>query len=216
MDLPTEIDPPARNRIALVHHNALLREGLCRILDVDDFRVVWQGKDGPGVVDYVHRGAPDVIVLEWEAPGVDASLIAELAASPDQAPIVIMTRPDTGEDLASVMEAGAAGCISVNLSTHDFLAALRLLAQGDILVSHEMVAAVTSTADETEQLEDRLTSRELEVLRALGHGKTNQEIAEELFISPHTVKIHVRRVLAKMEFRNRQQAAAYAAAKGLL
>lgn len=79
---------------------------------------------------------------------------------------------------------------------------LRLLAQGDILISHEMVPAVTN---EPERPEARLTARETDVLRALGR-----------VLSPHTVKIHVRLVLAKMEFRNRQQAAAYAAVKGLV
>jgi DNA-binding NarL/FixJ family response regulator len=215
MNLPAESDPASKHRVALVHHNALLREGLCRVLDADDFEVVWEDKDGAAIAESVSRCSPDVILLEWEAPGVDASLLSKLAAPPGQAPVVIMTRPDTADELGSVLEVGAAGCLSVNLTADEFLAALRLLVQGDILVSREMVVAMTSPGGEMERLEDRLTPRELEILRALARGATNQEIADELFISPHTVKIHVRRVLAKMEFRNRQQAAAYAAAKGL-
>jgi DNA-binding NarL/FixJ family response regulator len=131
-------------------------------------------------------------------------------------PVVIMTRPDTADDLSAVLDAGAAGCLSVNLGAQDFLAALRMLAHGDMLVSHEMVPAVTSASAAEQRGLDVLTPRELDVLRALGHGATNQEIAGQLFVSPHTVKIHVRRVLAKMGFRNRQQAAAYAATAGLL
>jgi DNA-binding NarL/FixJ family response regulator len=214
---PPQLDQgEERRRVALVHHNALLREGLSRILDSGGFQIVWQGNSGAGMIGHVADASPDVVLLEWEAPGVDASLIQDVSASSLDASIVIMTRPDTDEDLTAVLEAGAAGCLSVNLDAHDFLAALRLLAQGDILVSHEMVPALTSTAGDGDRLEDRLTPRELEVLRALGKGATNQEIADQLFLSPHTVKIHVRRILAKMEFRNRQQAAAYAAAKGLV
>jgi len=216
MHLPVDTGPVVKKRVVLVHHNALLREGLCRILEADDFKVVWQNNDGAGVIDNAVRYSPEVILLEWEAPGVDASLIEQLVTFPDKAPVVIMTRPDTVDDLTPVLDAGAVGCLSVNLSADDFLSALRLLAHGDLLISHEMVAAITSTEEETEQPEDRLTPRELDILRALGRGATNQEIADELYISPHTVKIHVRRVLAKMNFRNRQQAAAYAAANNLL
>ncbi len=203
----------AKYAVAVVHHNALLREGLCRILEDDVFHVVWQGKDGVDIVPRMADHGSDLILLEWEAPGVDESLVYTLTAQVAEARLVIVTRPDTGDDLTSVLGAGAVGCLSVNLEPSDFLAALRLVAQGDILVSHEMVASVTG---EPERAEARLTPRELEVLRALGHGATNQEIADHLFISPHTVKIHVRRVLAKMDFRNRQEAAAYAASRGLL
>lgn len=203
-------------RVAVIHHNALLREGLCRILEAGDFEVVWQRGDAIDVVHHLDDPPPDVILLEWEVPGVDPSLVRELAGSLRSVAIVIMARPDAGTDLAPALEAGAAGCLSANLDYQDFLAALRLLAQGDMLVSHEMVPAVSNPPAEVGQALDMLTPRELEILRALGRGATNQEIAEELYISPHTVKIHVRRVLAKMDFRNRQQAAAYAAAEGLV
>lgn len=216
MDLPTENDALRNKRVALVHHNALLREGLSRILEAGGFEVVWQAESGPEIVEQITGRNPDVILLEWEAPGVEVGLVRELADSRDDEAVVIITRPDTSFDLSAALEAGAIGCLSVNLDAGDFLAALELLAHGDILVSHEMVPALTGPANEPERLEERLTTRELDVLRALGRGSTNREIAEELYISPHTVKIHVRRVLAKMEFRNRQQAAAYAAAEGLV
>lgn len=205
-----------KTRVAIVHHNTLLREGLCRILETDDFRVVCQRGDGAGVVALTRDHSPDVVLLEWEAPFVDIPLVKELSASCESANVVIVSRPDTEDDLAQALDAGAAGCLSVNLGSQDFLSALRLLARGDILVSHEMVPAVTSGSGAVDSPQDILTPRELEILRALGKGATNQEIAQELLISQHTVKIHVRRVLAKLGFRNRQQAAAYAATEGLL
>jgi DNA-binding NarL/FixJ family response regulator len=79
-----------------------------------------------------------------------------------------------------------------------------------------MVPAVTNPGGDQERPQDMLTPRELEILGGLARGETNREIATELFISEHTVKIHVRHILAKLGLRNRQQAAAYAAAQGLL
>ncbi len=213
---PVGAAPVRRNRIALVHHNTLLREGLCRILETGGFAVAWEGGCGTGIEGRLSDCTPDVVLLEWEAPGVDASLVRDLAAAHSGAAIVVITRPDTTDDLSDALNAGAAGCLSVNLSSGDFLTALRMLAHGDILVSHELVPAVTSSIDDQDRPEGALTPRELDILRALGKGATNREIADELLISPHTVKIHVRRVLAKMEFRNRQQAAAYAAHEGLV
>jgi DNA-binding NarL/FixJ family response regulator len=177
--------PP--RRIALVHHSTLVREALCCVLSTDGCRVVWQEEDGIGLVDRLEGHSPDLILLEWDAPGVGSALIEELVASGVDTPIVIMARPDTHDDLSCALRAGAVGCLSANLTTRDFLAALRMLAQGDILVSHEMVPAVTGV-DGSERLENRLTPRELEILRALGRGATNQEIADQLFLSPHTVR----------------------------
>lgn len=216
MHRPARSAPAATKRVALVHHNALLREGLCRILDSGGFAVVWHGGEGSRVAEEAAACSPDVILLEWEAPGVDAALLERLSASSLDSPVVIVTRPGAENDLASGLEAGAAGCLSVNLSAPDFLTALRMLGRGDMVISHELVTAATSTDSEGAQAHHRLTLRELEVLRALGHGASNKEIAATLYISPHTVKIHVHRLLAKMGLRNRQQAAAYAAAEGLL
>ncbi|MBN1628600.1 MAG: response regulator transcription factor [Thermoleophilia bacterium] len=216
MGLPNEKETARVNRVALVHHNALLREGLCRILEDGGFTVVWQGGSASDIDRHIQDCGPGVILLEWDAPGVGAPVVQELSALSSKSAVVIITRPDTTDDLSPALDAGAAGCLSVNMSSGDFLLSLRMLAHGDILVSHEMVPVVTSSAERPVRPEDDLTPRELEVLRALGRGATNHEIAEELFISPHTVKIHVRRILTKMEFRNRQQAAAYAASEGLI
>ncbi len=213
---PAGSNPVRKTRIALVHHNTLLREGLCQILEEGGFSVVWHGGSGTDIEGLLVDYSPQVILLEWEAPGVGTPLVASLAALSSRPVVVAISRPDTCDDLSEALGAGAAGCLSVNMTSGDFLTALRMLAHGDILVSHEMVPAVSGPGGGSERAQDSLTPRELEILRSLGRGATNPEIAEELLISPHTVKIHVRRILAKMEFRNRQQAAAYAAQEGLI
>jgi len=215
MDRPADNVSVVPKRIVLVHHNALIREGLRRILESDGFRVVWQQGDGAGLVELLAAKMPDLVLVAWEAPGIEASLLEELAAAQCETPVAIITQPGTHHDLASVRETRVAGCLSVNMGASEFLAAVRLLAQGDLLVSHDMVLLVTGSSH-GQLPEQRLTSRELEVLRALGRGATNRQIANELLLSPHTVKIHVHQVLVKMGFRNRQQATAYAAGKGIV
>lgn len=190
-------------------------DGFCRIHESNGFQVVWKGEDGAKLLHNLKDCSPDVILLAWDAPGVGASLVEELAASGTRAPIVIISRPEVHDDLVPVMEAGAAGCLSANLDTPDFLAAPTMLAHGDIVVSHDMVPAATGAVD-PERPERGLTPRELEILRALGRGATNQEIADQLHLSPHTVKIHVHHILKKMGFRDRQQATAYAASEDTL
>ncbi len=154
-------------------------------------------------------------MLAWEADGVGVPLVEELIAAGTEAPIVVIGPANPHQDLYHALEAGAVGCLSCDLDAPDFLAALKMVADGDIVVSHDMVPATTG-ADGPRRPENRLTPRELEVLRALGRGASNREIAEQLYLSPHTVKIHVHKVLLKMGFRNRQQAAVYAAGEGLL
>lgn len=215
MDRKAESDRDGDCRVAVVHHNALIREGLCRILDAGGFHVVWQAADGAQILECPAGCRPELVLLEWDAPGVGASLVRALASSSCGAAVVLLSRPDIRDHLGPVMEAGAAGCLSVNMDAGDFLSSLHLLAEGDLVVSHDMVPVVTGEGG-AEDPQCRLTPREIEIMRFLGRGATNNEIAEELRLSPHTVKIHVHQVLVKLELRNRAQVAAYAVAKGIL
>ena len=199
----------------LVHHHALLREGLAALLEADEYQVVAQADNGSDILTLVEQHSPDMVLMEWEVPGVDEVLIRGLAGLSSGPVVVLMTRPELSDELGGTLQAGVIGCLSVNLSAKDFLGALRILAQGDLVVSHEMAAALLDP-EEGPAAVAGLTPRELEVLRLVAEGATNREIGQELFISPHTVKVHVRRVLSKLGLRNRQQAAAYAALQGLI
>jgi DNA-binding NarL/FixJ family response regulator len=117
-----------------------------------------------------------------------------------------------------MLEAGARGYLSVNLTSQEFVQALRLLAKGDIVVSQEMVneVKVELAADQASKNKDDISGREREVLQLVCQGGTNREIAEKLIVSEHTVKVHLRNILNKLNLRNRQQIAAYAVQEGLV
>jgi len=132
--------------------------------------------------------------------------------------IVILTRPQSAKSLLPAMQAGARGYLSVNLSPQEFVQALRMLSKGDVIVSQEMANGIKEELAACQTLEtmDNLSCREREVIKLVGHGATNQEIAEDLFVSGHTVKAHLRNILNKLNLRNRQQVAVYAAQKGMV
>ena len=199
----------------LAHHHALLREGLAALLEAGEYQVVAQADNGSDLLSLVEQHRPDIVLMEWKAPGMDEALIRGLAGLSSGPVVVLITRPELSDELGGTVQAGVMGCLSVNLSAKDFLRALRILAQGDLVVSHEMAAAFIDP-EQSPTAAAGLTPRELEVLRLVGEGATNREIAQELLISPHTAKVHVRRVLSKLDLRNRQQAAAYAALQGLI
>ncbi|MCZ7665262.1 MAG: response regulator transcription factor [Thermoleophilia bacterium] len=198
----------------LAHHHALLREGLAALLEAGEYQVVAQADNGSDILSLVEQHSPNMVLMEWKAPGVDEFLIRELAGLSSGPVVVLMTRPESSDELGGSLQAGVSGCLSVNLSAKDFLRALRILAEGDLVVSHEMAAALLDPEDGRANAAG-LTPRELEVLRLVAEGATNREIGQELLISQHTAKVHVRRVLSKLGLRNRQQAAAYAASQGL-
>lgn len=205
---------PGTRSVVLAHHHALLREGLAALLEAGEYQVVAQADNGSDIPSLVEQHSPDMVLMEWKAPGVNEFLIRDLAGLSSGPVVVLMTRPESSGELGGTLQAGVRGCLSVNLSAKDFLRALRILAQGDLVVSHEMAAALLDPEEGPADAAG-LTPRELEVLRLLPEGATNREIAQELLISQHTAKVHVRRVLSKLGLRNRQQAAAYAASQGL-
>ncbi|MBE0431302.1 MAG: response regulator transcription factor [Dehalococcoidia bacterium] len=117
-----------------------------------------------------------------------------------------------------MLQAGARGYLSTNLSSQEFVQSLRMLAKGDMVISQEMVSGVKVelAAEQALKSQEGISGREREVLRLVCQGDTNREIAEKLIVSEHTVKVHLRSILNKLNLRNRQQVAAYAVQEGLV
>lgn len=209
---------PAMRSVVLVHHHTLLRESLAGLLETGGFDVLAQAGDGNQAWDLVASRSPDLLVMEWEAPGVDEGLLARLATDGTSPAVVIITRPDAEQALPARPPRNAVGWLSVNMPARDFMNALDMLVSGrmSVLISQEMGAAMREGAQNGAGPLDDLSPREAEVLRLVAEGATNREIAESLFISEHTAKAYLRRLLAKLKVRNRQQAAAVAVREGIL
>ncbi len=221
---------PGPIQVALVDDQELVRTGFRLILESEsDIDVVGEADDGRSGIDLIRSRRPDVALMDVRMPimdGVEATRrLAELA-SPTR--IIIVTTFDLDEYVFSALQNGASGFLVKDAPADQLVAAVRVVASGDALLSPSITrrlierfqdgrASVSSpspstgdpnsdgTVDPSRRFEE-LTERETEVLVELARGLSNAEIAVKLYVSETTVKTHVGRVLAKLEVRDRVQA----------
>jgi DNA-binding NarL/FixJ family response regulator len=201
--------------VLLADDQELVRRGFAALIDAeDDLRVVGHAATGLEAVDRVRATRPDVVLMDVRMPeldGIAATRIIvddpELASSK----ILMLTTFDLDEYVYDALRAGASGFLLKDTDPVQLLNAIRVLAAGDALLAPSITkrliadfAASPTSSGSIAPLEE-LTDREREVLRAVGEGLTNREIAERLFISPLTAKTHVSRILAKLNARDRVQ-----------
>ena len=204
--------------IVVAHHHALICEGIAKILQEAGFHVVGQTDTGRSLFQLAVEHNPDIMLVDWEVPEFAPETIRVLTEKLPHMVVVILTQPQSTEAVLPILQAGARGYLSVNLSSREFVQALLMLAKGDIVVSQEMAkeVKVELAADQALKSKDDLSGRERDVLQLVCEGATNREIAERLIVSEHTVKVHLRNILNKLNLRNRQQVAAYAVQEGLV
>ena len=213
-------------RVLIVDDDALVRAGLSMMLaGSDDIRVVAEASDGSQVASAVDAYQPDVVLMDIRMPGMDGLAATEALRSRESAPqIIVLTTFDADDHVLRALRAGAAGFLLKDTPPPEILRAIRLVAGGEAMLSPavtrrliEHVADDGLGARRTRAcaLLDGLTDREREVALAIGQGKSNAEIAGELYMSVATVKAHVSRLLQKLELNNRVQIALLAHDAGL-
>jgi DNA-binding NarL/FixJ family response regulator len=212
-------------RVLLVDDQDLVREGLRRILHVDDgFDVVGECRDGDEVVEAVERCRPDIVIMDVRMKRVDGvEATRRVRALPESPPVLVLTTFDDDEVLAGALRAGAAGFQLKDARGEDLVRAARAVADGEAWLDPgvtERVLTVFRAAPDgdvpvTAALE-QLTARELDVLRLMAQGATNTEIAEELFVSEATVKSHIGRIFTKLGLRDRAAAIVFAFDHGVV
>lgn len=210
-------------RVLLVDDDPLVRTGLRLMLSgADDIEVVAEAADGGEVPALVDEHAPDLVLMDIRMPGVDGLKATELLRARPGAPAVVMlTTFKDDEQVLGALRAGAAGFLLKHTPPAEIVAAVRRVKAGEPVLSpavtEQLIARVTRGGDGTvprrpETAEarirlDRLGDREREVAVAVGQGRTNAEIAAELYMSVATVKAHVSHILTKLEHTNRVQIA---------
>jgi DNA-binding NarL/FixJ family response regulator len=208
-------------RLLLVDDHALFREGLTSLLSYqDDFTVVGEAEDAQSALAQARALAPDIVLMDIELPGEDGvSTTQQLKMEMPAVTVVMLTVHDDSQTLFEAIKAGAQGYLVKNVRSWELLERLRGLAQGEAAISRRMAARILEEIrgqNEPFGPEEELTAREMEVLELVAARLSNAEIAQHLVVSEHTVKNHMKSILAKLHLRNRHQAAAYGVARGWL
>lgn len=207
--------------IAIADDEPLVREGLRMILDFAGFDVLAEASDGEEAVRVVEKLKPDVVLMDIHMPNVDGiEATRRIADSGEATRVLILTTFEADRYVYDAINAGAAGFLLKDVTASGLTEAVRRTAAGEMpvapavlrrLLDRFLTRAPVAAAD----LPGQLTEREVEVLRLVGEGLTNAEIAERLFISVATVKSHVRHILSKLGLRDRVQAVVLAHRCGL-
>ncbi len=202
-------------RILLVDDHALVRSAVRQALTAADLEVVGEAGTANDALELAARLRPDLILLDIDLPDSDGlRVLRELVPRLPQTRIVMLTVSTSRRDLIEAVQLGAAGYLTKDLDPAALQRAVRGIRHGDLPMSRAMAAHVigelaTRSASTTHEAETGwdLSAREDEVLRLLGEGLTDREIADRLVISPRTVETHVGSILRKLGVRNRAAAA---------
>jgi DNA-binding NarL/FixJ family response regulator len=211
-------------RVLIADDQALIREGLDVLLGAQPgIEVVGEAVDGADAIAQTARLQPDVVLMDVRMPGVDGiAATRQLLADAGGPRVLMLTTFDEDEYVHAALDAGASGFVLKTASAVALTEAVRAVAAGDAVLAPSVTARLLAdltdrprgSAADAHRLE-RLTDRETEVLALIAQGRSNAEIAAVLVVAEQTVKTHVSRVLAKLELRDRTQAAVFAHHTGM-
>ncbi len=206
-------------RILIVDDHAIVRSGLISILAGEDkIRVVGEATDGNEAIAKATALQPDVILLDILMPrctGLEALPVIREKA-PDTR-ILMLTVSAEEKDLFTALKFGAQGYLLKGSGIGEVIGAIKRVAAGEVILSPQMAGSLVSEFRQRQSNKEEidLSPREMEVLKLVGDGMTNAEIAEKLFLGESTVRTYLSRLLDKLQLRNRAAAVAYATRRGL-
>jgi DNA-binding NarL/FixJ family response regulator len=212
-------------RVLVADDQDLVREGLRLMLDAEpDIDVVAEARNGIEALAQTRRHDPDVVLMDVRMPDLDGiEATTRLARTGARARVLVLTTFDLDEYVYRALKAGASGFLLKDATREQLTTAVRTVSTGTALLAPAVVARLVDEfcrippRDEAlRQAAERLSGRELDVLRLVAAGLSNAEIAARLYLGEATVKSHVARVLAKLGLRDRVQMVAYAYESGIL
>ncbi|MEV0624992.1 response regulator transcription factor [Nonomuraea wenchangensis] len=212
-------------RVLVADDQQLVRTGFQMILDAQpDMEVVAAVADGAEAVAEARRLRPDVCLLDIRMPRLDGIEVTRILAGPgveNPLRVVIVTTFDLDEYVYGALRSGATGFLLKDSGPTLLIEAVRAAAAGDALVSPSVTVRLLQHLAQPRRatpppMNDPLTERELDVVRLIARGRTNQEVAAELFVSLSTVKTHLGSIFAKLGVRNRVEIAAWAWESGVV
>jgi DNA-binding NarL/FixJ family response regulator len=203
-------------RVLVADDHQLMREGTAALLGADErIEVVGLARDGREAIALAERRAPDVVLLDLNMPVIGGLEACARLRDGDGPEVVMLTVSEEEPDLYAALRVGAAGYMTKDMPPAELIEAVLAVARGEPRIAPAMASRMLADLGRPPAADPdplaALSARERDVLALLAEGLRNREIAERLVITEATVKTHVRHVLEKLRFRNRAEAAAFAA-----
>ena len=213
-------------RVLIVDDQALFREGLHTLLSVQtDLQVVGEARNGEEALRMADAHEPDIILMDLHMPILDGvAATRRLQSSQPAIKVIVLTTFDDDEDVFEGLRAGAVGYLLKDVPSEKLVEAIRGVARGESFLEPSIVNKIVAEfarlspnrPSSSQPLIEPLSERELEILRLLGQGASNKEIADHLVITVGTVKNHLTNIMAKLSVRDRTQAALKAKELGII
>src|ERR1017187_10028859 len=212
---PHGVGVPTKSKIRIVvaDDHPIFRDGLCKLLALeDDFEVVAQAQDGRQVLDVLQQFEPDILLLDLKMPGLDGlATLQRLQAARNKTRVIVLTASDDKNEFVQAMKLGTSGIVLKQTATELLIKSIRKVHAGEIWLDSHTTAAVIRTfvaADESppasaqpaprDRERSPLSQREREIVALVAQGFKNKEMAEKMFISEQTVKNHLHNIFDKL------------------
>jgi two-component system, NarL family, response regulator LiaR len=201
-------------RVVIVDDHKVVRQGLRFLLEQEDgIQVVGECADGPGAIQAVRTLEPTVVLLDLFLPGQDGlAVLAQIKQDRPATEVLMLTSSQDDEHLLAAVRAGALAYLPKTAGVDQVVTSVRAAARGESVLEPRIAARLVREVRQATARRrplDQLSPRELEVLTALAHGRSNRQVARALGIGEETVKAHVSSILAKLQLTDRTQAAIF-------
>ncbi|MEA1959329.1 MAG: response regulator transcription factor [Chloroflexota bacterium] len=208
-------------RVLLAEDHVLMREGTRELVQYEpDIEVVGETGDGKEAVTLAGKLRPNVIIMDISMPGLNGiEATRQIKKLYPEIAVLVLTAYDNDQYIFSILEAGAAGYLLKNISPHDLIEAIRAVREGESVFHPAIARKVLERLGSPDKPGDRpavesLSRREMDVLRLAAKGISNKEIADNLVLSPKTIKVHLWNIFQKLGVGSRTEAVLYAIKKG--
>jgi NarL family two-component system response regulator LiaR len=207
-------------KVLLVDDHEMVRIGLAAVLSTEEgLEIIGEAGNGPDGIRLAQEYEPDVVLMDLVMEGMDGiETTRRVMQLLPGCKVIVLTSYLDDEKMYPVIEAGAFSYLLKTSRASEIAQAIRAAARGQSILESQVAAKMMNRIRQpkpSQPAHDELTEREMEVLRAIAQGKSNQEVADALFIGVKTVKFHVTNILAKLGVEDRTQAAIYAYKNGL-
>lgn len=214
-------------KVLLVHRKELVREGLSRILtDQPGIELVGTSCGGREGIQLMYQLEPDIVIAHTDVADFDLTVEAGqyIGEKLPNTRVILLTDSTEERALFLALKLGARAYLSDDISVDKLATSIRRIYEGEVIISPPLARRLLQEFSLKEDIKREshpkdhtdLTKREIEVLNLVAEGKTNREIADDLFITENTVKVHMRSIMDKLHVRNRQQAVRLAIQKGIV